>query len=141
MSRVNYFIDGTENEAKLNKAPITNLGPESNFGSVDDDLKRRGNSTKLSTISDKHIIDKNKLHTRNDWVDLSNEEKTEQWKWARRSKEVKEVRLKEQELKQYLDSVSLLAVEAKRTKKAKQMEKLMTTLTNCKSHGGPLTVD
>ena len=62
MSKVSYLIGEIENEDILNKAPITNLGPESNFGSVDQDLKRSGNSTKLSTVSDKHIIDKNKLH-------------------------------------------------------------------------------
>ena len=139
MSKVKYFIDGVQDESKLNKAPISNLGPESNFGSVGEDLTKSGNSTNLSTVSEKHIIEKNKLHTRGEWKKLSQEEKVKEWKWAKNSTEVKQVRLKEKELKDYLDSVSLLAVDAKKSKKLRQNEKLMKTLENCKMHGGPVT--
>ena len=139
MAKVKFFTDGAENEAKLNKAPITNLGPESNFGSVTEDLKKSGNSTNLSTISDKHIIEKNKLYRKQQWVNFSSDEKAEEWKWAKRSSEVKEVRCKEDDLKKYLDSVSLLAIDGRRKNKLKKKDDLMKALQKCKLHGGPLT--
>ena len=66
MSRVDFFNKDFDLEQtdKINKAPITNLGPESNFGSVDEDLRRSGNSTSLSSISAKHITEKNRLHAK-----------------------------------------------------------------------------
>ena len=92
MSQVDFYKQESSNDLKINKAPITNLGPESNFfGSCDGDLKRSGNSTKLSTISEKHIVEKNKLHTKEQWRN-SDADKSEKWKWARRSSEVNEVK-------------------------------------------------
>lgn len=140
MSRVDFFKDETENDNKINKAPITNLGPESNFGSVDGDLKRSGNSTKLATVSEKHIIEKNKLHMKEQWTTLSEAEKVENWKWARKSSEVKAVKTKENELKEFLKSVADLATENKKKNKLRQNEKLMTALEKCKLHGGPITL-
>ena len=48
---------------------------------------------------------------------MSEAEKVENWKWARRSSEVKEVKTKESELKEFLQSVADLATENKKKKK------------------------
>ena len=51
MSRVEFFLkDGTQDESKTNKAPITTHGPESNFGSVDVDLKKSGNNQFINDL-------------------------------------------------------------------------------------------
>ena len=141
MSKIDFFNTDTPTDkyGNIDSAPITNLGPESNFGSVDEDLKRSGNSTKLTTISEKHIIEKNKLHLTDQWKDMPDDEKQEQWRWARSSDEVKEVKEKEKELQLFLESVNQLATEKKKEDKRKLTQKLNTALTNCKKYGGPIT--
>lgn len=44
------------------KPPHTNLGCESEFGFVTNDFKEKGGSTSLATISDKHIVARNKIY-------------------------------------------------------------------------------
>ena len=45
----------------------------------------------------------------------------------------------EQEFRKKVDAVSEMALEAKRKKKQNMNKKMLTNLTECKKHGGPLT--
>ena len=49
-------------------------------------------------ISEKHNVEKNKLHTNEQRTKSTDKEKSEKWKWARKSAEVKEVKKMEEEL-------------------------------------------
>ena len=140
MSKVEFYNTNAPGDkfSDIDMAPITNLGPESNFGSVSEDLQRSGNSTKLSTISEKHIIEKNKLHLTEQWTTQSDEEKQDKWKWARSSDEVKEVKAKERELQLFLESVNELAAEKKKSDKRKHNQKLMDALSNTGAHLLPM---
>ena len=80
------------------------------------------------------------MHTNEQWTKSTDKEKSEKWKWARRSAEVKEVKKMEEELKQFMNSVADLATETKKKKKLRQNEKLMIALEKCKQHGGPITL-
>ena len=133
MSRVDFYKQESSNYLKINKAPITSRVEFS--CSCDGDLKRSGNSTKLS---EKHIVEKNKLHTKEQWTKLTDKEKSEKWKWARRSAEVKEVKKMEEELKQFKNSVADLATETKKKKKLRQNEKRMIALEKLRHHGALL---
>ena len=52
-------------DAIIEQAPQTNLGCESEFGFVTNDFKQEGGSTSLATISNKHVIQRNKLYEKN----------------------------------------------------------------------------
>ena len=61
MSFYNDELDESTQD-KLTQAPLTNLGAESEFASLD--LLRVGGATSLKTVSQKHIISRNKLFTK-----------------------------------------------------------------------------
>ena len=69
LSKVSFYREemSEEQRAKLGQAVLTNCGAESNFASLDNQLKRTGNSTKLSTVSQRHVIAQNKLHMSESW--------------------------------------------------------------------------
>ena len=69
LAKVSFYTGEMSEDqvAKLPQAVLTNCGAESNFASLDNDLKKTGNSTKLSTVSEKHVIAQNQLHTSEEW--------------------------------------------------------------------------
>ena len=52
------FEESEEAANKRSKAVLTNLGAESEFATLDNDLRKVGGSTSLNTISNKHVIAK-----------------------------------------------------------------------------------
>ena len=72
-------------------------------------------------------------------MQLTEEERRKKFRWARGSKEAKEVKHMEQEFRKKVDAVSEMALEAKRKKKQNIHKKMLTNLTDFKKHGGPLT--
>ena len=126
-------------DATIEQAPQTNLGCESEFGFVTNDFKQEGGSTSLATISDKHVIQRNKLYEKERWIQLSKKERQRKWKWARNSNEAKMVKEMEAAFLERVKSAEMLSIKAKENDKQKKIEKLQAALYACKKHGGPLT--
>ena len=136
MSFYNDELDESTQD-KLTQAPLTNLGAESEFASLDNDLHRVGGATSLKTVSQKHIISRNKLFTKDRWTELSQKEKRASWNWARTSEESEKVRKLENDFAKKLKAVEEISSQVKTHKKINQ--DIMKRLEQCKNHGGPLT--
>lgn len=143
----NFFLDGDDEDIPDEKTPKTNLGCESEFGHVTNDLRKSGGSTSLSIVerySNKHIVGRNwgrnKYYENERWESLSSKEKRTKWKWASNSPQAKQVMAMEKEFTEQVKAVGVLAVKAKENAKRKKDEKVMQILEECKMHGGPLTV-
>ena len=52
------------------QTPLSNLGCESEFGSVGNDLKKSGGAVSLTTVSNKHVIARNHLYDKTRWSEL-----------------------------------------------------------------------
>ena len=72
---------------------------------------------------------------------MRDKEKRNQWKWARHSNEVKEVRKMEADFLETIKQAKHLALKKKEQLKKKKSEKLLEILRKCKSHSGPVTPD
>ena len=74
-------------------------------------------------------------------ISFQDEERKQQWKFARTSENVKEVRSLQKELLQTLETNKVLALEKKKQLKLKSASKNLTMLEKCKLHGGPVTMN
>ena len=125
---------------KLDKGAVqTNLGCEGEFSYADNDIRKTGGAVSLTTISNRHVIARNKFYTKERWTALSKKEKREQWHWAKNSKEAKKVREMEAEFLRRVEGINKLCIEGKVQKKKKQDQQIVEALVICKKHGGPLT--
>ena len=70
-----YSEENPNISEKVDLDPSTNCGAESEFAAIGNDLKQSGGSTSLSTISDRHLISRNKLFEKEAWKVKSQEEK------------------------------------------------------------------
>jgi len=86
------FEENEEYTQKRRQSVLTNLAAESEFATLDNDIRKLGGSTSLQTISDKHVIARNKLYLKDRWIELSEKEKSAKWKWARNSEQAKAVK-------------------------------------------------
>ena len=102
---------------KMGQAPLTNLGYEQEFAHGDNDLKKSGGSTTLTTISNKHIVKQNALYKKEKWKNLTDEEKREKWRWASGSTQAKMVKQLESEFKEKLKALKKVAYDEKVEKK------------------------
>ena len=71
---------------------MTNIDCEGVFSGLGNDCKRAGGSTSLETISNKIVVASNKLYEKKRWTQLTDEERRKKFRWARGSKEAKEVK-------------------------------------------------
>ena len=78
-----------EIQSKMERAPLTNSGCESEFAFLDNVCKTTSGNTTLNTLSNRHIISRNKLFSHEKWKNLETEQKNQKWKWAMSSREVK----------------------------------------------------
>ena len=67
-------------QSKTERAPLTNSGCESEFAFLDNVCKTTSGNTELSTLSNRHIISKNKLFSHDKWKNLETAEKKKKWK-------------------------------------------------------------
>ena len=132
------FKESKEATNKRSKAVLTNLGAESEFATLDNDLRKVGGSTSLNTISNKHVIAKNELFKKERWITLSQKEKEAKWNWAKNSEQAKLIKIKEEEFWSKIQSVKKDAYKAKEMQKKKATSKMLEALELCKEHGGPL---
>ena len=79
-------------ETKLEFAPLTNLGCESEFAKLDNRISMSGGSTSVQTHSRKNIVKSNQLLVDSSFIQQSEKEREKRWKWARTSDEVLSVK-------------------------------------------------
>lgn len=143
LNEMNLFTkpeDCIQDEVKrLEFAPVTNSGCESAFATLDNKLKVSGGSCLLETLSRKNIVSTNKCLEEDQFTTLSEDERMLQWKWARNSKEVLEVKEMQKDFVATVKLSKQLAVRKKETLKQKLVEKTHKFLDMCKKHGGPVT--
>ncbi|KAK6172763.1 hypothetical protein SNE40_016358 [Patella caerulea] len=100
-------------ERKLQFAPLTNLGCESEFAGLSNCIRTTGGSTPLASHSRKAIVKQNGLLTNSDFCEMSEDDRRKKWKWARSSEQARMARRLETE---FLEKVKLsrqLAVQKK----------------------------
>ena len=129
-----------EIKKKMKQTPMTNCGSEHEFAHADNDLRQSGGSTSLTTVSSKHVIKQNELYKKEKWTCLSEEERTERWRWAHGSEEAKKVRQLDKEFREKLKALQKVAYEEKVAKKQASDRKFLEILEKCKKHGGPITM-
>ena len=129
-----------EIKKKMKQTPMTNCGSEHEFAHADNDLRQSGGSTSLTTVSSKHVIKQNELYKKEKWTCLSEEERTERWRWAHGSEEAKKVRQLDKEFQEKLKALQKVAYEEKVAKKQASDRKFLEILEKCKKHGGPITM-
>ena len=67
---------------KIDEAPLTNSGAESNFAHLDLECRRGSGQTKLKTMSDRHVVKSNNYFESDQWKRLSPELKQKEWNHA-----------------------------------------------------------
>ena len=75
---------------KLERAPLTNSGCESEFAYLNNYVRTTSGNTSLQTVSERHITRRNRLFSDDKWKSKSYEEKVDAWKWAKNSPEAKQ---------------------------------------------------
>ena len=124
---------------KLDEAPLTNSGCESNFAQLDLECKRGSGQTTLQTMSNRHMVKTNQYFNSEDWKNMEPELKTKAWKDARSGDQSKIVKKMQ---KQFLDKVKAsesLANQERIRKKSRKNAKCLELLEVVKKHGGPIT--
>ena len=142
LSVMKFYRDDVDEKTKsmMKQAPTTNCGCEHEFAHGDNDLKKSGGSTQLKTVSDKHVIKQNRLYSKEKWTSLTDTEREQKWRWARSSDKAKMVRTMEKEFRGKLEALKLVSYEEKKVKKMKLSAAFQEALSNCKKHGGPITM-
>ena len=137
-----FFSDEDLDIATLNKideAPLTNSGCESNFAQLDLECRRGSGQTKLETMSARHMIKGNKYFETEQWKSMSPELKSKEWNFARSSKEALIVKNMRKEFMAKVKAAESLSSNEKIKKKQKKNEKCLKLLEVVKIHGGPIT--
>ena len=123
----------------MNYTPLTNSVCESQFAKLDNRIKISGTTSVMT--SRKNTVATNAYLLDSNLLGMPDEEKRNQWKWARHSNEVKEVRKMEADFLETIKQAKHLALKKKEQLKKKKSEKLLEILRKCKSHSGPVTPD
>ena len=108
-----------EIQAKIDLAPLTNSGSESNFSQLDLECRRGSGQTKLETMSNRHMVKGNKYFESDHWKEMSPELKEKEWNYARKAEK--------------------MIISEKIKKKQRKNERSLKLLESVKSHGGPIT--
>ena len=143
---VDFYTEGegdedlsASTEDKLKFAPLTNSGCESQFADLDNSIKKFGGTANVGTLSDKHIIRKNKFFVCEEWKTMDLQERKSKFAWARGSPQAKKVLNMQKEWIEKVSDAKCLALAGKETKKKKKNERSLKLLEKCKQHSGPVT--
>lgn len=143
LSEMDYFEVGDvvsmPDEVKLQYAPLTNLGCESEFAKLDNRVRVSGGMTSVSTHSKKNIVATNGLLVDSGFLNKTESEKKLKWKWGRNSKETRTLRKLEADFLETVKSAKRLSLVKKEELKRKKSQKTINLLEKCKEHGGPIT--
>ena len=77
---------------KMELAPLTNSGCESNFSQLDLECRRGSGQTTLQTMSNRHMVKTNQFFDSEQWKQLAPELKAKSWKEARSGEQAKIVK-------------------------------------------------
>ena len=133
LSCMSFFTEGDSDpsvEQKKKYAVLTNLGAESDFEALDDNLRWLGGSKTLQKISNKYIIWTNKLFSKEQRAQLSDKEKLKKWSWVRGSKEARRVKEMEKEFYGRISAVEKLSIKAKEDQKRRAVQKVKEQYKN-----------
>lgn len=126
---------------KMIYTPLTNLGCESNFAVLDNQIKKSGGMTSVKTHSMKAIVSRNRFLLDSKLDQQSEEERHNMWKRARSSENVKLAKKLEADFLKTVKAAQILSLKRKQELKKKKVVKVLETLKSCKRHGGPVTED
>ena len=126
---------------KIDQAPLTNSGAESNFAQLDLECRRGSGQTKLKTMSDRHVVKSNKYFESDQWKKLSPELKQKEWDFARNSEKAKIVKDMQKDFFAKVAAADKIATKEKAIKKQKKNLKMLEVFEKVKAHGGPVTSD
>ena len=124
---------------KLASAPLGNLGCESEFAWFDNRVRVSGGTESVSSISRKKVISTNGLLVNKNFTDMASEDRANEWTWARRSEQARQVKQLEKDFIATVNLTKTLSLAKKEEKKKKKNERYLRTLDSCKEHGGPVT--
>ena len=124
---------------KLKFAPLTNSGCESQFADLDNSVKKFGGTAKVGSLSNKHVVRKNKLFETEEWKKMNLQEKKSKFAWARGSPQAKRVAQMQNEWIEKVSDAKCLALIGKESKKKKKNQRSLKLLEKCKEHNGPVT--
>ena len=138
--------EGTEdmpspNYSKMELAPVTNLGCESELARLDNRIKVSGGTESVMSMSRKNIIATNGLLVDSAFMEMTREETKERFKWARKSEQTLAVRKLEKDFILTVRASKGLVLRKREDLKKKKNTRLLNTLQTCKEHKGPLTPD
>ncbi|KAK6194846.1 hypothetical protein SNE40_000386 [Patella caerulea] len=143
---MDFFVNDEEEDVqvipdlnKLEFAPLTNLGCESQFAKLDNRVRYSGGMTCIATHSKKNIVATNGLLVSDQFLAMDDVEKKRKWKWARSSEEVQRVQQLEANFLAIVKETKKIALKKKEDLKQKKNTKVLQLLDSCKRHGGPIT--
>ena len=140
MGYFNEDVGVAINETKLLQAPMTNDGCESELATCGESIKKVGSTVSLGTLSNRHVVVRNKLFESSKWKSLTISEKRDYMRWSRGSKEAKLVKEKGKEYLQKVKAAMNLQLDVKAQKKNK-IKRCLVLLEKLKKNGGPVTYD
>ena len=124
---------------KIDSAPLTNSGAESNFSQLDLECRRGSGQTKLKTMSDRHMVKGNRYFESDLWKDMTPELKAKEWDFARKSSKAKIVKEMRNEFIEKVKAAEKLSGAEKIKKKLKKNVRTLKLLESIKIHGGSVT--
>ena len=96
--------------------------------------------TSVQTHSKKNVIVTNRLFSKDSKFDSKTQnEKKQQWQWARSSEQAKEFKQLQQDFLATICATKKIALLKKEKGKLEKKVKLFKKLDSCKEHGGPVT--
>ena len=141
LNQMAFFRGEIDNHTKLKMqhTPLTNLGCESRMAQFDNRVKFSRGFAPISTLSDKQVVATNKylLQPKLDDPKVCKAEFT----WAKNSKPATEVNKLQQEYFDKVKATQNLAFKAKEMAKQKKVQRACKLLSNCRQHGGPISLD
>ena len=105
---------------KIDSAPLTNSGSESNFSQLDMECRRGSGQTKLETMSNRHMVKGNKYFESEQWNEMTSELKAKEWNFSRNSQEAKIVKEMRNKFLNKVKNAEKLAGSAKIKKRNKR---------------------
>ena len=115
---------------KLEYAPLTNLGSESEFAKFDNRVRISGGTTSVQSLARKNVVATNAYLVNSEYLDMDIEGKRKCWKWARGSNQVKEVKTMEADFLATVKQAKQLALLKKEQLKKKKNEKTIPITPN-----------
>ena len=128
MSFFDEGLDLTMNETKLLQAPMTNDGCESELATCGESIKKVGSTVSLATLSDRHVVVRNKLFENNKWKSLTISKTRDYMRWSRSSKEAKLVKAKGKDYLKKVKAAVNMQLDVKAQKKKKKIRRCLDLL-------------